>query len=386
MEKIWGGERAFIELIKPLRALTSIHVIERKPSVLKLFFGESSGWVFEINAKSRIEWLIKAIVLVFRLNRKGASGYDVIYCYNHSLVNLMFACLASKRVKRAFVVTVHHIEKYQTVGLRKGFKIARSLYGYNVKDAFSVVFSWRIIKILLKQADAITVPSKATATDLLSLGFSQERIFVVSNGITHEEPESRPQSMLSKDLDGIYIGRLTPNKGIFDVLLVWKSVVEKIPGAQLAIVGDDVPQAVQSFIDQNRLGKNVIFFRHLSRSELSEALYRSKLLVLPTHTEGFCFTVGKALLHHVPAVVYDIPALHEVYGFSSYVKLIREGDVRSMSEEIVNLLSNDGLSAFSRGIEGSRLKLLRKYSWHKTANDLYRILFSVAHGFPLKQN
>jgi len=351
-----------------LAKYASIDIIERKPNVSQRFLEGTSARTFEISGASRISWLIKASMLGFKM-RSEHWEYDVIYSYNHGFINASFTYILSRLLKKKYVINVYHVEKYQTKSVKKGYAAARSIYGYPVKEALILSFEWSVIYWILKRADAITVPSRATADDLRSIGVLPSKIHLVYLGIEHEMPIHSVQDT-PKVFDGIYVGRLTLNKGFFDTLLAWKEVVKKLPSAKLAVVDGSVPKFALDFIKNNNLDNNIVFLHHLSPKELSEALHKSKLLVMPSHAEGFCFTVGKAILHHVPVVVYDIPVLREVYGFLHNVNFVEEWDVKALAKQIIIMLSAEFSEKEIRQDSGS---LLQRYAWKNSAAETYKV-------------
>ncbi|MCP8316133.1 MAG: glycosyltransferase [archaeon] len=371
--RAWGGERAFIELIRHLEDKSSISILEKKPSLTKMELDKRSVKVFEIEARSQVEWIIKALLLMLRLKRSKLFNYDVIYAYNHFLPNIFLAYLASKIADKPFIVCIYHIERYQAKSFREGLSFALNFYQFNVRNALSVNLVWPMIHALLKRANAIIVSSESTTRDLVSLDIPRDKISVIYLGIEHEMP-TRHLKEPPKVFDCLYMGRPTLNKGIFDILLAWKLVVKELPSARLALVGGDISRDLKNFIDKNKLESNVIFLGYLPDDELSETLYRSKLLVMPSHTEGFCLTIGKAVLHHVPVIAYDTSILREVYGFLSCVKFVREWDIRSLAKEIVNVLSNEVLLG---KIEENRLNLLERYSWDATSEKVMNVLSAM---------
>ena len=185
--------------------------------------------------------------------------------------------------------------------------------------------------------------------------------------------------MPSKDIDGIYIGRISPNKGIFDALHSWKIVTREVPSAKLAIVNGKGGRRLKIFVNKNKLNKNVIFLGRLSKYELTEVLFRSKLLIMPSHTEGFCLTVGKAILHSVPVVSYDIPVIREVYGSFPLITFVKEGDIGSLAAEVLRILSKESPSISMGDVNSDHSRLLQTYSWRRTGSDFYRILCKIRY-------
>jgi glycosyltransferase involved in cell wall biosynthesis len=363
---VWGGERAFIELVKHMKNLVTIDIFEKRSSIKKSMFNNRIVKTFKVDG------VIQAIFRILNLKYKSPYSYDVIYAYNNAFSNVISGLIASKMLDKPLIINIFHLEKYQKKNFIGGFKIARKLYGFSIKNSLSVVFIWPIIKRILKHAKAITVPSKATSIDLNSIGINQEKIYVIPLGLEHEIVANQTVKKTTKDIDGIFVGRISPNKGIFDTLKSWKIVIKKKSNAQLAVVNGKGERRLENFVKINKLNNNVILFDHLSKQDLSSVLFRSKLLIIPSYTEGFCFTVGKAMLHGVPVVSYDIPVIREVYGAFPLITFVRKGDMESLATEILNILFEK--SSIISNMSAMHSKLLKTYSWNRTASNFYNIL------------
>jgi glycosyltransferase involved in cell wall biosynthesis len=364
---VWGGERAFIELIQQLKAQIVFDVFEKRSSILRLLFQNSIGNLFEVNG------VIQAFLKILSFRLYASYYYNVIYAYNNAFTNVISAFLASKILAKPFIINVFHVEKYQMKPFFPGYKTARNLYGFNRRSAVSVNLIWPLIRRILTYAYAITVPSKATSSDLQSMGICQKKIFVIPLGLEHERIEHPLKTVLRKEFDGIYIGRISPNKGIFDTLHSWKIVVTDKPSVKLAIVNGKGDQKLDIFLKKHNLNKNVVLFDRLSTLELTNVLLRSKLLIIPSYTEGFSFTVGKALLHRVPVVSYNIPVLCEVYGAFPQITFVQEGAIELLARELLQNLSKETPTNWL----STQSSLLETYSWRHTANTFYNLLVAL---------
>jgi glycosyltransferase involved in cell wall biosynthesis len=364
--EVWGGERAFIELLQQLKAQIIFDVFEKKMSLLRLLNHQDSGNLFEVNGV--IQAFLK--ILSFRLH---ASYYTAIYAYNNAFTNVISAFLASKVLAKPFIINVFHVEKYQMKPFFSGYKTARNLYGFNRTTAISVNLIWPIIRRILMCANVITVPSKATSSDLQSIGICDEKIVIIPLGLEHERIEHPFVKSSQKEFDGIYVGRISPNKGIFDTLHSWKIVVKNKPSVKLAIVNGKGDQKLDLFLKKHTLTKNVVLFDRLSTLELTNVLLRSKLLIIPSYTEGFSFTIGKALLHRVPVVSYNIPVLCEVYGTFPQITFVQEGAIDLLARELLQNLSKETPTNWL----STQSILLETYSWRHTANAFYNLLVAL---------
>ena len=362
--ELWGGERAFIELIKQLKSQIVIDVFEKRMSVIRVLISKGVDQIFEVDG------VIQTILKILTLKLKSSYHCDVIYAYNNAFVNVISAILASKVLNKPLIINVFHVEKYQMKGFFAGYKTARKLYGFNIKNAISVNLIWPLIRRILKHANAITVPSKATSIDLQSIGIFEEKIFVIPLGLEHEKMEHPLVKTPQKDFDGIYIGRISPNKGIFDILHSWKIVVKEKSNAKLAIVNGKGDSRLDVFLNEHKLHENVVLFSRLSELELTNVLLRSKLLIMPSYTEGFSFTVGKAMLHGVSVISYNIPVICEVYGSFPLITFVKEGSIELLSEEILHRLSQKT----PINLDTIQSNLLATYSWHRTASDFYNLI------------
>jgi len=283
---VWGGERAFVELIQQLKAQIVFDVFEKRSSILRLLFQKGIGNLFEVNG------VIQAFLKILSFRLHASYHYNVIYAYNNAFTNVISAFLASKIFAKSFIINVFHVEKYQMQPFFPGYKIARNLYGFNRRTAISVNLIWPLIRRILTCANAITVPSKATSSDLQSMGICKEKIFVIPLGLEHERLEHPLEKIPQKEFDGIYIGRISPNKGIFDTLHSWKIVVTDKPSVKLAIVNGKGNPHLNIFLKKHELCKNVVLFDRLSTVELTNVLLKSHQLIMASYTEGFSFTVG----------------------------------------------------------------------------------------------
>jgi glycosyltransferase involved in cell wall biosynthesis len=304
---------------------------------------------------------------------KSSYHCNVIYAYNNAFANVISAFLASKVLDKPFIINVFHVEKYQMKSFFEGYKTARKLYGFNIRNAISVNFIWPLIQRILTSANAITVPSKATSSDLKSIGISKEKIFVIPLGLEHEIIEHPLVKMPQKDFDGIYIGRISPNKGIFDTLHSWKIVVKEKPNAKLAIINGKGNPLLDIFLNKLKLYENVVLFGRLSELDLTDVLLRSKLLIMPSYTEGFSFTVGKALLYGVPVIAYNIPVICEIYGSFPQITIVKEGSIELLTEKILHNLSKK----IPTNWNVTQSNLLETYSWGRTANAFSKLIWEI---------
>ena len=105
----------------------------------------------------------------------------------------------------------------------------------------------------------------------------------------------------------LFIGRLSKEKGLYDLLEAFLHVVQQMPEARLDIVGSGVLSGeIRERVIWLGLESAVEFLGTKSSEEIGQHLMRSAALVLPSHREPWGLVVNEALSYGCPVVVSNI--------------------------------------------------------------------------------
>jgi len=141
--------------------------------------------------------------------------------------------------------------------------------------------------------------------------------------------------------EACFVGRVAPNKGVIDLLRVWKIVTETVPKAKLVIAGKRYSRRFEkllgSYLRQLGLLKSVEYRGYLSTEEKRKLLNQSRLFVYPSYEEGWSLGVMEAAYYGVVPIIYDLPAYE--YLDCTDIK-VPVGDIHSMAQLIVSLLKD----------------------------------------------
>jgi len=145
-----------------------------------------------------------------------------------------------------------------------------------------------------------------------------------------------------KNLNIIYIGRIEYEKGVFDLLKMYK--VLKKTGLILTfnICGSGALLAdLRVKVADLGANENIIFHGHCNRDQLVSLISKSHIFVVPTRTdflEGFNQVVVEAVLSGRPVITSDVcPALEHV---NSAALQVRPDDVNDYAKKIQSLYGN----------------------------------------------
>ncbi len=102
----------------------------------------------------------------------------------------------------------------------------------------------------------------------------------------------------------LYVGRLSEEKGLYDLLSAFKMLLESEPDARLDLIGaGPLTEQLTARVVQMRLEHRVSFLGVKPMEEISAQLMSSTALVLPSHSEPWGLVINESLSYGCPVVV-----------------------------------------------------------------------------------
>ena len=139
-------------------------------------------------------------------------------------------------------------------------------------------------------ADAILCPSGFVKESFVAEGVPAGRVHVVPYGIPQPEAESTPASRDDGTFRVLYVGQLTPRKGVRYLLEAFAFF--RHPKKELLVVG---PRSEPSGLEGAAVPDHVRFAGVLKGEALACAYRDASVFVLPTLEEGLALVLGEAL-------------------------------------------------------------------------------------------
>jgi glycosyltransferase involved in cell wall biosynthesis len=170
----------------------------------------------------------------------------------------------------------------------------------------------------------------------------------------------------------IYFGRLSREKGIFDLLKAWTYVEKEAPNLMLLIVGSPDTEFIRRKILEYSRKYNIRWLPPQKRHKLIEYVASSKVFVLPSYREGYSLSILEALSLKTSVVAYRIPALYLLYRRLPNVLLVDPGNIKQLAEVIIRMSTSEFQS-------DSLLDtfLYLHSSWENVAHAEFETLMSV---------
>lgn len=204
-------------------------------------------------------------------------------------------------------------------------------------------------KIVYKMATELIANSIATKSDLtINFGVDSNKVKIVPNAIRISGIKNRviPYKL-------IYVGRMHVTKGVETLLRAMPYVVEKIPLANLTLIGEDLyGETIKTYKNiAQSLGvlNNVNFIGNKSRDEVLEHFSTSYVTIVPSVVEAFGYVIIESFSVRTPVIGSNTTGIAEIVRNNEDGFLFEPKNHRDLAEKIVYLMNEENLrSDFSK--------------------------------------
>lgn len=303
-------------------------------------------------------YLLRTIWVIFKLlfkDKKGIVLYSSSDFFPDTLAPFLF-----KTRNNTWVQVIHHL--YLPPSKREGNKF-RNLIGY-----ISQKLSLFLIRL---KADKVIIVDPLLKNILVSLGFDEEKIIVSSNGINFDYFKNLEEE--EKNFEASFLGRLTPAKGAFDLISIWRKVVDEKPDAKLLVIGGsdiDVRKKMEESIVANKLKGNIELAGYQEDDVVFKMLKGSKLFIFPSHEEGWGIAIAEAMASGLLPICWDLAKYKTI--FEDNIVRVSEGDIDLFSQKVLFYLKEND----RRQQEAvCAYEFIDKYDWAKVAEDEWSRIF-----------
>ena len=221
-----------------------------------------------------------------------------------------------------------------------------TLHGTDITLVGNHPFYKTAVSFSINKSDVVTSVSQSLKDDTYKLFNIKKDIHVIPNfieldKIRNESLISCQRSVMAKKEERIvtHISNFRKVKRIPDIIKIFYKIQQQIP-AKLMMVGDGPEKAkAEQLCIELGIQDKVIFFGN--SHEIDQILSFSDLFLLPSETESFGLAALEAMAWSVPVISSNSGGLPEVNfdGVSGYLSNV--GDVDSMAENAIRILSDN---------------------------------------------
>ena len=251
--------------------------------------------------------------------------------------------------------------------LESGFRENR----YLAKSFMYWLMQFPIKPLITNFADIVVVNNESERGRFPRLN-EKKRVVVVLGAVPLENIKKYKSSIsqsTKKIYDAVFQGRFHPQKGVVELVDIWKRVVEKRSGSKLAMIGDGpLMGKVKERVIKYNLQNNIKLFGYVYDGPQKYKIFsQSKLVVHPAFYDSGGMASAEAMAFGLPCVGFNLKS-YESYYPHGMIK-VKVGDLGSFSDTILKLLNNNDLR---KEVGKEAQKMIEKYwSWDNRANQVF---------------
>jgi len=225
-----------------------------------------------------------------------------------------------------------------------------------------------VLKLANHFATAIFTVNPVLKNEIIRLGVDKKKVLLSKNGLFINRID-KVASPKKKKYDGAYMGRITENKGVFDLILVWSELVKKNPKLKLAVMGTGRSDVVQRFTDEikrKKLKGNIDYLGYVTGDKKYQVFKSSKLFIFLSKVnadESWGISLMEALACGTPAITYNLAIYKHVYD-EDILQISKIGDVKSVMNKTFFFLNN---GKERKKLSERSISFARQFDWFKIA-------------------
>jgi len=233
-------------------------------------------------------------------------------------------------------------------------------------NLYNIIYylSQRIAYLFLQYAECILVTS---SPDLQKFPqqYKKGNYFIVKGGVNLKNVNlwKKRIGKSKKKYDGVFMGRLHEQKGVIELIEIWKRVTKKLPDAKLVIIGNGPHYSeVQELIIILNIQRNVELKGYLIDSEEKYRIFaESKLFLHTSIYDSGGMSAAEAMAWGIPAIAFDLDSLKTYY--PAGVEKVPVGDTAAFADTIMIYLKNQKKY---KKLQGEAIHLIKnEWDWEK---------------------
>lgn len=208
------------------------------------------------------------------------------------------------------------------------------------------------------------------------------KIEVIPNGINFFPNLVERSTRGKEELILSYLGNLTKEKGIIELVKGIKIVLEKYENIKIKIAGPwrykekDTKKTVLEYINKNFIGDKIEFIGFLPSDQKEKFLLETDIFIFPSSNEGQPFVILEAMAAGNPVIsIKNIGAINDTVINGKTGILINKQDPIRIAEAIIYLIKNPKKRLQMGKLGYERFK--RKYTLDENINNIINVFNKI---------
>lgn len=274
------------------------------------------------------------------------GSYDLIYSHHECLDTVMLAERLSDQLRIPFIILLHNepfpplrrIPKLRPLSSLRDIGALVPALNVNLSVRYiyhRIITSPRFRKFLAISPAPLVIAGLTSAPHTILNPAN-----ALNDGLLPESGRTRQE----KGNYALCASRFADEKGIFELPHIWKTIHEEMPDMKLIVYGNAPEEAVKKFRDlvhHFSLEDSISVQGYLPDDrEFYAMVSRARVLIHPSHSDGFSMIILESLALGTPVVAYNLPAFTHLYKDFPAVELVQEWDRPALSQAALRILKN----------------------------------------------
>ncbi len=235
--------------------------------------------------------------------------------------------------------------------------------------------SWKYSLLYYNRCDILLCPSKSLNSEFANRGMKKP-LMVLPNSIDTDFFKPDYDKAVKNSI--VYMGRVSYEKNIDQVIRAVSLLVDKIPDIKLTIVGDGPEKGrLEEIADDLGIRNHIAFVGFKKGEELVEVLQRNQIFVTASKSENMPLSVLEAMACGLPIVAADSLGMPEIVRDGENGYLFEPDNINDIAEKIQQILSDEKLR---KEFAKSSREIALEYSVERFVNSLEEVYSNVING------
>ncbi|WP_173051255.1 glycosyltransferase family 4 protein [Nitrospira sp. KM1] len=171
--------------------------------------------------------------------------------------------------------------------------------------------------------------------------FPHTRMAVIPNPVDVDRYGVEPRAPMKDHYRILFMGWIVREKGVYDIVDAMPDVLARFPQAEFLFAGNKETEQLKNMIDERQLSRHAKVLGWVEGREKYELLMSSRLLLLPSYSEGIPNVILEAMASGLPVVTTPVGGIPSVFVEGETGYFVSPGNPRELSARIVQMLSDD---------------------------------------------
>lgn len=206
--------------------------------------------------------------------------------------------------------------------------------------------------------------------------FPKDKLIVVGNPVDVSAFSSWHSDWCREPCQVLYLGWIIREKGVYDLVDAIPEVARQYPRASFVFGGTKEIERLDRLIAQRGLGAHAKVAGWVEGEERLRLLHTSRMLILPSYSEGVPNVLLEAMAAGVPVIVTPVGGVPSIVQDGMTGIYVQPGDIGAIAEAICRLLGDS--EECQRLADNAHREVARRFDIEVIAGQLRQIYGDLA--------